>query len=99
MAGKDLFCKLDCSQAYQCLRKADQQSMEPLAFIFASKTFAYRTLAQGLNRSLSEFSCFLREYLDPVIKADQCAQYLDDIGIAASTPQQLIINYEQSFSA
>ena len=24
------------------------------------------------------------EYLDPVVKADQCAQYVDDIGIAAN---------------
>ena len=26
MAGKNLFCKLDCSQAYHCLQMADQQS-------------------------------------------------------------------------
>ena len=25
----------------------------------------------------------MREYLDPVVKGDQCAQYVDDIGIAA----------------
>ena len=30
----------------------------------------------------------MREYLDPVIKADQCAQYVDDIGIAANTPAE-----------
>ena len=92
MAGKNLFCKLDCSQAYHCLQMADQQSIELLAFNFASRTFAYRRLAQGLSRSLSAFSSFIREYLDPVIKADQCAQYVDDIGIAANTPDQLIKN-------
>ena len=26
----------------------------------------------------------MREYLDPVVKVDQCAQYVDDIGIAAN---------------
>ena len=26
----------------------------------------------------------MREYLDPVVKADQCAQDVDDIGIAAN---------------
>ena len=26
----------------------------------------------------------MREYLDPVVKADQCAQYVDHIGIAAN---------------
>ena len=34
----------------------------------------------------------MREYLDSVIKADQCAQYVDDIGIAANTTEQLIKN-------
>ena len=82
MAGKNLFCKYDCSEAYHCLQKADQQSIELFAFNFASRTFLYRRLAQGLSRSLSAFSSFIREYLDPVIKADQSAQYVDDIGIA-----------------
>ena len=99
MTGKNLFCKLDCSQAYHCLQMADQQSIELLAFNFASRAFAYRRLAQGLSRSLSAFSSFIREYLDPVIKADQCAQYVDDIGIAANTPEQLIKTYEQFSSA
>ena len=27
LAGKSLFCKLDCSQAYHCLRMADQRSV------------------------------------------------------------------------
>ena len=97
MARKNLFCKLDCSQAYHCLQMANQQSIELLAFNFASRTFTYRRLAQGLSRSLSAFSSFIREYLDPVIKADQCAQYVDDIGIAANTPDQLIKNLRAVF--
>ena len=97
MAGKNLFCKLDCSQAYHCLQMADQQSIELLAFNFASRTFAYRRLAEGLTRSLSAFSSFIREYLDPVVEADQCAQYVDDIGIAANTPEQLIKNLRAVF--
>ena len=55
LAGKSLFCKLDCSQAYHCLQMADQLSVEMLAFNFASRTFAYRRLAQGLSRSVSAF--------------------------------------------
>ena len=90
VAGKKLFCKFDCSQAYHCLQMADQQSIELLAFNFASRTIAHPRLAQGPSRSLSAFSSFIREYLDPVIKAGQCAQYVDDIGIAANTPQLLI---------
>ena len=97
MAGKNLFCKLDCSQAYHCLQMADQQSIELLAFNFASRTFAYRRLPQGLSRALLAFSSFIREYLDPVIKADQCAQYVDDFGIASNTPEQLIKNLRAVF--
>ena len=56
LAGKKLFCKLDCSQAYHYLQMADQRSVELLAFNFASRTCAYRRLAQGLSRALSAFS-------------------------------------------
>ena len=71
---------------------ADQQSIELLTFNFASRTIACRRLAQGLSRSLSALSSFIRDYLDPVIKVDQWAQYVNDIGIAANTPEQLIKN-------
>ena len=97
LAGKQLFCKLDCSQAYHCLQMADQRSVELLAFNFASRTFGYRRLAQGLSKALSAFSSFMREYLDTVIKADQCAQYVDDIGIAANITEQLIKNIRAVF--
>ena len=76
---------------------ADQQSIELLAFNFASRTFAYRRLAQGLSRSLSAFSSFIRKYLDSVTKTDQCAQYVDDIGMAVNTPEQLIKNLRAVF--
>ena len=97
LAGKSLFCKLDCSQAYHCLQMADQRSVEMLVFNFASRTFAYKRLAQGLSRSVSAFSSFMREFLDPVVKADQCAQYVDDIGTAASNATDLIRNIRAVF--
>ena len=92
MAGKKLFCKLDCPQAYHRLQMSDQRSIEMLAFNFATRTFAYLRLAQGRSRSLSAFSSFMREYLDKVIKTDQCAQYVDDIGIVANDADHLIAN-------
>ena len=97
LAVKSLFCKLDCSQAYHCLQMADQRSMEMLAFNFASRTFAYKRLAQGLSRSVSDFSSFMCEYLEPVVKADQCAQYVDDIGIAANNATDLTWNIRAVF--
>ena len=76
---------------------ADYQSIQMLAFNFASRTFAYRRLAQVLSRSLSAFSSFMREYLDRAIKADQCAQYADDIGIAANDTKQQCTNIKAVF--
>ena len=76
---------------------ADQRSVEMLAFNFASRTFAYRRLAQGLSRSVSAFSSFMCEYLDPVVKANQCAQYVDDIGIAANIATDLTRNIRAVF--
>ena len=92
LAGKSVFCKLDCSQAYHCLLMGDQRSVEMLAFNFASKTFAYKRLAQGLSSSVSAISSFMREYLDPVVKADQCAPYVVDTGIAANNVTDLTRN-------
>ena len=95
MAGKKFFCTLDCSQAYHCLEMADYQSIQMLAFNFASRTFAYRRLVQGLSRSLSAFSSFIGEYPDKAIKADQCAQYVN--GIAANDTKYLCTNIRTVF--
>ena len=76
---------------------ADQRSMKLLAFFFASRRFAYRNLAQGLSRALSTFSSFMRGYLDRVIKADQCAQYVEDISIIANDADQLIKQLRATF--
>ena len=92
LAGKSPFCKLDCSKAYHGLQMADQRSAEVLASNFPSRTIGYKRHAQGLNRSVFAFSSFMREYLDPVVKADQCAQYVDDIGIAANNATDFIRN-------
>ena len=66
--------------------------MEMFSFNFAGRTFAYKGIAQGLSRSVSAFSSFMPEYLDPVVKADQCAQYVDDKGIATNNATDLIQN-------
>ena len=84
LAGKYAFCKFDCSQAYHCLQMADQRSVEVLAL-----NFVYRRLSQGLGRSVFGFSSFMLEYLDPVVKADQCAQYVNDIRVASNNATDL----------
>ena len=39
----------------------------------------------------------MREYLDPVVKADQCAQYVDDIGIAANNATDITRSFRAVF--
>ena len=43
------------------------------------------------------FRASMREYLDPVVIADQCAQYVDDIGIAANNVTDLTQNFREVF--
>ena len=97
LAGKSLFCKIDCSQAYHCLQMADQRSVEMLAFNLTSRTFAYKRPAQGYSRIVSAFSSFMLQYLDTVVKADQCAQNVDDIGIAANKATDFTRNVRAVF--
>ena len=78
---------------------ADQQSINLLAFNFASRISAYRRLARRSSRSLSTFASVIREYLDPVIKGDQGAQYVDHIGTTDITQQQLTENLRAVFQS
>ena len=83
LAGKKLFAKLDCSQAYLAVHLADAQSVQLLSVNFFSRTFAFTRLAQGLRRSVRAFSSFMRRYFDACIAEDKCFQYVDDLGTAA----------------
>ena len=63
--------------------------MEKLVVNLASRTFAYKTLAQRPGRYVSAFSSFLREYMDQFVKTDQCAQHVDDFRSAANNARDL----------
>ena len=71
--------------------------METFFFNFASRPFAYERLAKSLSRSVSSFSSFMREYLEHVAKAEQCAQHVDDFGIAANSAKDLTWNIRGFF--
>ena len=97
LAGKKIFCKMDGSHGYYSVPMADDQSVQLLAFNFASRTYAFQRLAQGLSRSVSAFSSFMRQNLDPVITADKCFQYVDDIGIGAYDTEDMLEKLEAVF--
>ena len=84
LAEDSLFCKLDCSQACHC----NNGQWKCLLSIFVAELLP-RTFAQGLSRPLFFFSGFMHEYLDPVVKTHQCAQYMDDIRIAVNIATEL----------
>ena len=69
---------------------ADDVSVQLLAINFASRTYAYKCLAQGLNKSVTGFSSFIRHYLDPCLASGNCTQFMDDIGIAVTNFEQLV---------
>ena len=89
-AGKNLFCKLDCSQLYHCVQMADDLSVQLSTFNFASRTFAYNCLAQGLNRFVTGFSSFIKQYLDPCLAANVCTQFMDDIAAGVNNFDEMI---------
>ena len=96
-AGKTLFTKLDCSQAYHCVQMADPLPVQLLSFNFASRTYAYTRLAQGLNKSVTVFSSFVRSYLDSCLAANLCTQFMDDIGCGVETFEQKVLTLRQIF--
>ena len=76
---ESLFCQLDFSQAYHCFQMADDISVQLLAFNFASRTFAHNCLAQGLNKSVTGFSSFVKQYRDSCLAAKVCTKIMHDI--------------------
>ena len=94
-ARKKLFTKLDCSQAYHCVQISDDISVQLLAFNFSNRTFPYKCLAQGLNKSVTGFSLFIRLYLDLCLAADMCTQLMDDIGSAVHSFDELIPTFSK----
>ena len=96
-AGKKLVRNFDCYRAYHCLQMAVHREVGMLALNSAHRTARSRKLAQRLRKSLSTSSSFMRKNSDPILRADQCAQYVDDIGIAADSHEQLIINLRVVF--
>ena len=52
LTGKTIFCKLDSSHVFRCLKMVDQRSIQMSAFSFVSRTIAYNWLAQALSWSV-----------------------------------------------
>ena len=96
-AGKKLFCKLDCSQAYHCVQMADDLSVQLLAFNFASRTLAYNCLAQGLKKSVTGFSSFVKHYLDKCLAANVCTQFMDDIAAGVTCFDEMLPTLKKIF--
>ena len=69
---------------------ADDLSVQLLAFNFASRTFAYNCLAQGLNKSVTGFSSIVKHYLDPCLAANACSQFMDDIAAGLDKFDEMI---------
>ena len=69
---------------------ADDLSVQLLAFDFAYRTFAYNCSAQGLNKSVTGFSSFVKHYLDPCLAENVCLQIMDDIAAGVNNFDEMI---------
>ena len=72
-------------------------SVQLLAFNFSSPTYAYKCLAQGLNKSVTGFNSFILHYLNPYLAADMGTQFMDDIGSAVHTFDEQIPTLSKNF--
>ena len=96
-AGIFFFITLDCSQAYHCVQLAVPSSVQLLSFNFANRTFAFKPLAQGLSKSVTGFSSFIRSFFDTCITSDLCIQFMDDIGAGVTKFEEMIPNLRRNF--
>ena len=76
---------------------SDPLSVQIVSFNFASRTYAYTRLAQGLNKSLTGFSSFVRSYLDSCLVANLCTQFMDDSACGVGTFEQMVPRLRQIF--
>ena len=97
LAGKKIFAKMDCSQAYFSMQMADELSIQLLAFNFGGRTLAFKRLAQELSRSPTAFSSWVSKHLQSCVANDQCFVYFDDLGSGAINGDSLIQNLELIF--
>ena len=65
-------------------------SVQLLAVHFVSISYEYKCLAQGLNKSVTRFSSFIRNYLDLCLASANCTQFIDEIGKAVTNFEQLV---------
>ena len=99
IVGKTLFSLFDASQAYFSVQLADALSVQLLSFNFASRTFAFRRLAQGLNRSVSAFSSIMMHYLQENIARDECNTFVDDIICGTKGFEKHIVALKRLFAS
>ena len=63
----------------------------------SARTYAYKSLARKLNKSLTGFSSFVRSYFDSCLAANLCTQFTDDIGCGVETFEQLVPTLKQIY--
>ena len=61
-----------------------------MAFNFAFRTFEYNCLTQGLYKSVTGFSSFVKHYHDPCLAAKVCTQIKDDIAPGVNNFDEVI---------
>ena len=74
---------------------ADPLLAQILSFNFSSQTYAYVRTAQGLDKSVTRFSSFVRFYFDYCAAANLLTEFMDDIGCGVDTLEQMVPTLRQ----
>ena len=99
-AGKPIKSTMDCAQAFHGIEAADAK-FNPVDVVQLRFTHfhAYKRLAQGLSRSATAFSSYIRQSLHKCITNDQCEAYMDDIGAGSHTFEEHVVAIEAIFDS
>ena len=89
MAGMAVFCKFDVSKAYNCIRLADQESIDATAFSTHRGVFKWTVLPFGVKVGSAAMQRLMDEMLSGLKGA---AAYQDDIIVGGRNKEELVAN-------
>ncbi|KJE88908.1 hypothetical protein CAOG_08414 [Capsaspora owczarzaki ATCC 30864] len=89
MAGMTIFCKLDVSKAFNCIRLADEDSINATAFRTHRGVFKWTVLPFGIKVG----SVAMQRLMDAMLRGLKgVAAYQDDIIVGGKNKEELIEN-------
>ena len=96
ITGNKIVFETACAEAYKFVQMADGLPVQLWAFNFASRTFAYICLSQGLYEFDTEISSFVMSYIESCRTTNFSRQSKDDIAAGVSNFEEIILALRES---